>query len=97
MFQTKEQDISEKKKRCNRMEISNLLNKEFKIMIIKRFTELRKRMDEHSENFNREIKNIRKYHTEFISEPKNRLEGFNSRLDEIELISKVEEKAMKIT
>ena len=31
-------------------------------------------MDEHSENFNKEIENIRKYQTEVISELKNTLE-----------------------
>lgn len=37
---------------------SNLLNKEFKV--IKRLTELRRRMYEHSENFNKGIKNTKK-------------------------------------
>ena len=40
-------------------------------------------MDEHSENFNKEIENIRKYHTDVI-EPKDtitklkKLKGFNA-------------------
>ena len=33
-------------------------------MIIKILTELGKRKDEHSENFNKEMENIRKYQTE---------------------------------
>ena len=43
------------------MKINNLLDKEFKAMVIKMLTELRRRMDEHSENFNKEIENTRKY------------------------------------
>ena len=41
-------------------------------------------MDKHSENFNKETENIRKYETEVITELKNTPEGFNSRLDEVE-------------
>ena len=33
----------------NKMKISNLPNKEFKVIIIKMFSEPRRRMDEHSE------------------------------------------------
>jgi len=42
-------------------------------MVIKMLTELGKRMDEHSENFNKEIENVRKYQTE-ITELKNMTE-----------------------
>ena len=49
MFQTKgEKKNSEKD--LNKVKISNLPDKEFKIMIIKMVTDLR-RMDEHSEKF----------------------------------------------
>ena len=41
------------------MEISNLPDKELKVMIIKMLTEHRRRMDEHSENFNKELENIK--------------------------------------
>ena len=41
------------------MEISDLPDKELKVMFMK-VTELRKRMDEHSENFNEEVENMRK-------------------------------------
>ena len=51
MFQTKEQKTKTSEK--EKVEISNLPNKEFKVMIIKMLNKLR-RMDEHSENFNRE-------------------------------------------
>ena len=66
------------------MEINNLLDKELKVMVIKMLTELRRRMNEHNENFNKETENIRKNQTEIINELKNTLEGFNSGLDEVE-------------
>ena len=40
--------------------ISNLHNKEFKIMIIKMLNKFRGRRYEHSENFNKEFKDIEK-------------------------------------
>ena len=43
------------------MEISNLPDKEFRVTIIRIFTELRRRMDEHSEDSHNEMENIRKY------------------------------------
>ena len=46
------------------MEVSNLSNKEFKVLIIKMLKELRRRMDEHYENFNRKLENIKKNQTE---------------------------------
>lgn len=42
-------------KDLNETEISNTLNKEFIVMAIKRLTDLRRRMDEHSKNFCREL------------------------------------------
>ena len=58
-------------------------------------TELR-RMDEHNENFNKGIGNIREYQT-LSHRLKNALEGFNSRLDEAEeQVSKLEDKAMEL-
>ena len=48
-------------KELNKMKINNLLDKEFKEMVIKMLTELGRRMDDHSENFNKEIENTRKY------------------------------------
>ena len=54
-------------------------------------------MDEHSKNFNKETEN-KKYQTEVITEVKNTVEGFNSRMDEIEAqISELEDKAMENT
>ena len=50
LFQTKEQNkIPEENP--NEMEISNLPDKEFKAMVTKMLAELRRRMEEHNENF----------------------------------------------
>ena len=51
MFQMKKQDKTWNKE-LSEVEISNLPNKEFKVMIIKMLNKLRRRMDEHSENSN---------------------------------------------
>ena len=50
-------------------------------MVIKIFTELGRKMNEHRENFNKAMENIRKYYTEAtelstITELKNTPEGF---------------------
>ena len=42
------------------MVLSYLPNKESKVMIIKMFNKLRRRMNEHSEKFNKELENIRR-------------------------------------
>ena len=42
------------------MEISNLSDKEFKVTIIKMLNKLWRRVDEHSENFNIKLENIKK-------------------------------------
>ena len=60
--------------------------------------EIGRRIDKPSENFNKEIENVRNYQTESITEPKNTLEGLNSILDDIEeQISRLEGKAIEIT
>ena len=41
------------------MESSNLTDAEFKTLVIKMLNELRERVDKLSDNFNREIKNIK--------------------------------------
>ena len=64
-------------------------------MVIKMLIKYGRRMDEQSKNFSKEIENIRKYQTEVITEMKNALEGFNSRLDDVEEpISELEDKTM---
>ena len=69
------------------MEINNLLDKEFKLMIIKILRELRRRMNGHSEKFNKVLENIRKNQTKLkntMTEIKNTLGGINSILDNTE-------------
>ena len=49
----KEQDKTSGKI-LNEMQINNLSDKVFKVMVIKIFTEFGRTMDKHSENFNKE-------------------------------------------
>ena len=42
------------------MDISNLSNRWFMVMTRKMFKELRRRMEKHSEKFNKELENIKK-------------------------------------
>ena len=42
------------------MERTNLTNKELKVMVIKILNEFRRKMEEHSANFNRVLENQRK-------------------------------------
>lgn len=71
------------RKNLNVMEISDLPDKEFKVVVIKMLTELGGRMSEHGENFNFKRENIRKFQTEVtelkttITE-KNTLHRFNT-------------------
>ena len=51
-FQRKEQDKS-LRENLNDVEIGNVHDKEFKVMVIKMITKLMRRMDEHSEKFKR--------------------------------------------
>jgi len=57
MLQTKEQGKTYK---LNEMEISNLSNKDFKVMVIKMLPGLERIVDELSENFNKGRENIKK-------------------------------------
>ena len=68
----KEEDKTSEKE-LNEVQISSQPNKKFKIMIIKMLNERKRRMNEHSENFNR----VRKYkepEMNTINEIKNTLE-----------------------
>ena len=83
----KKREKNPKKKKKLIKQINNLPDKEFEALVIKMLTELRKRIDEHSENFNKELENIKKNQSELknpITELKIALEGFSSRLDEAE-------------
>ena len=57
MLQMQEQDKVPEE--LSELEISNLLNKEFKVIIINGLKELERRTNEHNENFNKELENIR--------------------------------------
>ena len=60
--------------------MSNLPDKDFKVMVIKTLTEIGRRMDEHSKNFNKmETRKCQIEITDTITELKNALVGFNSR------------------
>ena len=52
----KEKDKTSEKEQS---EISDLLDEEFKVMIMKMLTELGRKIDAYSENFNKKLKNIR--------------------------------------
>ena len=60
MLQMKEQEKENSEKELNEMEISNLPDKEFKIMVIKMCTSLERKVDIFSKNLNKEIENIKK-------------------------------------
>ena len=64
MYVATERKDKASEKELNKIEISNLSEKEFKIMIIQMITELERKgeTDDHSENFNR----VRKYKKEAI-------------------------------
>lgn len=52
-FPKKRNKINPQEKWLNETEVSNLPDKEIKLMLIKIFIELGRRMKEHSENFNK--------------------------------------------
>ena len=97
MFRRKEQDKTPEKE-LNEMEISNPLNKELKVMIVKTLNELKRRTDEHCEKFNRELETSENNQTELrnmIAEIQNTLEGINCRLEEQS--SELEDRVVEIT
>ena len=102
MSQMKEQDKTPEEE-LSEVEIANLPEKEFKVMIIKMIKELR-RMDAQNEKLevlNEELENIKNNQTEMkntITEMKNTLEGINSRLNDTEeQISELEDRVVEIT
>ena len=58
MFKTREQHKTSGKKTL--IEIINLLDKQFKVMVIKMLAQLR-RMKKYSKNLNKALENIRRY------------------------------------
>ena len=86
----KEQDKTSEKE-LNKTEINNLPDKEFnKVLVIKMLTNLRRRMDENSENFSQEKENIKKNQLELkntINGISNTLDGIKNRLDGASLVA----------
>ena len=99
MFQMKEQEKISPEKYPSKTEINNLHDKEIKA--IRMLTELGKRIDEHSENFNKELEYIKKEpvrskEDNYWNEKYTR--GINRRLGDTELhISDLEDRIMEIT
>ena len=87
------------------VEIGNLLEKEFRIMIVKMTQDLRKRMEVRIEKilemFNKNPEELKNKQTEMnntITEMKNTLEGIYSRITEAEQrISELEDRMVEIT
>ena len=80
----KEQIKTPELKELKKKEISNLSDAEFKTLLIRMLIELRRRVDEQSENFNKKIENIKKNQSEMkntLIEMKNTLQGINCRVD----------------
>ena len=103
MYQMMEQDKTPEKQ-LNEMEIGNLPEKEFRIMIVKMIQNLGNRMEAQIEKiqemFNKDLEELKNKQTEMnnASEMKNTLEGNNNRITEAEeRISELEDKMVEIT
>ena len=102
MSQMKEQDKTPEE--LSDVEIGNLPEKEFGVTIVKVIQELGRKMDAQIDKLqgfvNKELENIKNNQTELkntITEVKNTLEGINSRVNEAEWISKLEDRVGEIT
>ena len=68
-------------------EIGKLLEKEFRIMIVKMIKNLENQMEKMQESINKDLEELKNKHAETnntITEIKNTLEGINSRISEAE-------------
>ena len=85
----------------NKEEIGSLLEKEFRVMIVKMIQTLANRMDKIQERFNKDLEELKSKQTMMnstIDEIKNSLEGINSRITEAEeRISDVDDKTVETT
>ena len=86
------------------MEITNLPEKEFRVMIVKMIQELGKSMDAQSEKlqevFNKKLENTKDNQTELnntITKMKTTLEGINRINEAEERVSELEDRVVKIT
>ena len=104
MYQMKEQDKTPEKQ-LNKVEIGNLPEKEFRIMIVKMIQDLRNRMqakiEKMQEMFNKDLEELKNKQTEMnntITEMKTTLEGISSRITESEeQISDLEDRKVEFT
>ena len=104
MYQMKEQDKTPEKQ-LNEVEIGNLPEKEFRIMILKMIQDLGKgieaKIEKMKEMFNKELEELKNKQTEMnntITEMKNTLERINSRITEAEeQISDLEDRMVEFT
>ena len=104
LYQIKEQDKTPEKKR-NEVEIGNLPEKEFRIMIVKLSQDLGKKkeakIEKMQEMFNKDLEELKNQQTEVnnvITEMKNTLEGISSRITVAEeRISDLEDREVEIT
>ena len=85
----------------NEEEIGSLLEKEFRVTIVKMIQNLGNRMEKIQDTFNKDLEKPKSKQTmmnDTINEIKNSLEGFNSRITEAEeRISDLEDKIVEIT
>ena len=104
MYQMKEQDKTQEKQ-LNEVEIGDLPEKEFRIMIVKMIQDLGKRMEakieKMQEMFNKDLEELKNNQTEMnntITEMKNTLEGINNRITEAEeQLSDLEDRMVEFT
>ena len=79
------------KEQLSEVDIGNLHEREFRVMVVKVIQDLEKRMEAQTEKiqelFNKELEDLKNKQTEMnntITEMKNTLEGINSRVNEVE-------------
>ena len=100
MYQMKEQEKTPEKQ-LNEVEIGNLPEKEFRIMMVKMIQDLGIRMEKIKETFNKNLEELKSKQTttnNTITEMKNTLEGINSRITKAEKqISELKDRTVEIT
>ena len=100
----KEQDKTPEEQ-LSEVEIGNLPEKEFRVVIVKMVQDLGKRMEAQTkkiqEMFNKDLEELKNKQTEMkntVTEMKNTLKGINSRISEAEeWISELEYRVIEIT
>ena len=59
-FKSKRKLLNNKRETHNETDMNNLPDREFKALVIRMSTELGEKVDEHGENFNKELESIKK-------------------------------------